>query len=256
MKKFFKVFIFSIFWAITISNVSAKETVAVFSANIEKPSAFYHSYAEVNNFIAQDIVNRIRKSNSFYSYMIYDAKNVLAQNSLAQRYRYSYAIDYEALEYVNKEKKSKYILLVSSDLDTQTYLMKGTFWGWLNVPGVDVISPKYNLITYCSLVDMDKQIIVWENIYEHLVGADYFATVTSNLSANLLLKKELKKYSTKLAERVASAVEMNILYPSLMIKVKDDIKGGVGGFINTIEKKLPKKNSSDKKEEKIKVESL
>ena len=93
--------------------------------------------------------------------------------NLTNRFKTSYNVDYTQLKKISNQ--ARYALLITSSIDSENYILRRTFWDFLNIAGATVIDPAYKISTYAVLVDtthmsIDEAIDAMTNIVLNKVG--------------------------------------------------------------------------------------
>jgi len=216
MQRFLKFLIFIML--ISCSHCYAEDnigTIGVLSGDGSALSPYYYIYPDAANMFAQDAINAINKGSDFKAVNLYETNKAVTAKNMNNGYQKSYIVDLPRLQKINKAANVDYILMITCGLDIQNYVMKGTWWNFFAVPGADVIDPKYNLITYVSLVDMSNNAIVWQNVYEQLIGAKNFNIMTVTPSPSFSQLKEIKKYSNTITQQMADNAVLYIKNPPM-----------------------------------------
>ena len=137
------------------------------------------------------------------------------------------------------------VLLITSGLDTQSYILRRTLWDFLNIPGAAVIDPAYLMTTNIVLIDTNKEIILWQNIYRKKITKVENRMMATNFGPAYEQLNKIKIYSQLLSEIVGTEIS-NVIDPkpieeSNKKNVKSKIiKSGDDFEKQTIEKSLEK----------------
>ena len=89
----------------------------------------------------------------------------LAQHFVYTRFKTTYNVNFPQLEKVAKANNQQYVLLLTSTIDAENYVLRRTLWDFLNIAGATVIDPAYKISTYAVLVDTKTNSILWSNTF-------------------------------------------------------------------------------------------
>ena len=81
---------------------------------------------------------------------------MIPARNLTNRFKTSYNIDYVQLKKIANKSQARYVLLLTSAIDSENYILRRTLWDFLNIPGATVVDPAYKICTYAALVDTQK----------------------------------------------------------------------------------------------------
>ena len=152
-----------------------KKTVLVLPDNIVTESLAIDSfiYNETAEFFSNEIINLLNKTDYIVSPTVSDERTLLKSNpsymvparDLTQKFKNSYNINYPLLKKVANVNKQQYVLLITSTLDSENYVLRRTLWDFLNIAGATVIDPAYKISTYAVLVDTKTNAVLWSNTF-------------------------------------------------------------------------------------------
>lgn len=200
--------------------------VLVLPDNIQFDSTNYFVYPDSSVIFASDTINEIKKSGKVETVSMTEVRDALRKNTklsiltkkALKEYKYNYNIpfvDFKAIAHCFDTNK---VLIITSQTDVQNYFLRRTLWDFLDIPGATVIDPAYKLSTYVTLIDVDKEQVIWQNTYyktissrENRIIAQSFAPATEQL-------EKIKFYSSYfLSADIAKMVQTNILPPAIPI---------------------------------------
>ena len=221
MKTFFRYILFVFIFLITQGISSAKECkILVLPDCLEVKSSEYFIYNEPSELLASDIIDYLDKNTSVKAPSVSYVHNVIFKNQRLElqtrdtlkRFKYTYNINYQAVSSIAKVFGVDKVLLITSGLDTQSYILRRTFWDFLNIPGAAVIDPAYMMTTNMVLVDVNKEVILWQNLYRKKITKVENRMMATNFGPAYEQLNKIKIYSTLLAEIVGIEVS-NVIDP-------------------------------------------
>ena len=199
------------------------KSVAILSDHILDPPTTYFNYPASSELFANSFANELKLRSKL------DVKNpaavkVALKNSVytpeikdfVTQYRINYNIDFEKIRPFAKLLKVDNILIVTTNVDTQTQMLKGTVWNLLNVPGADVVNPVHQIVTNVALLDVNSETVVWQNLYTKNLKAKDNGIIAVNFAPNNAQLKAVQEYSNVLSHQVANSVE-DVLCPQFYI---------------------------------------
>lgn len=230
MKSFVKLFIFIFFLGIQACS-AAEYKVLVLPDNLETPPPKnYYVYTEAAELLSTDIINCINQSQIVEAPTVSRVRKTLesdthlklvAKESL-KTYKYSYNIDFVAFKKLAKKFGTDKVLLITSGIDSQTYFMRRTFWDFLNIPGATTIDPAYRLSTNVALIDTEKEIVIWQNLYHRSLSTMEHRIVANNMAPAYEQLEKIKFYSSFFSPEIAQTVQFRLV-PSTVKSVDANI---------------------------------
>ncbi len=166
-----------------------------------------------------------------------DPSVLLAAKSLTGRYRTSYNVDYMALKKLAVKSNVRYVLLLTSYVDAENYVLRRTVWDFLNIPGATVVDPAYKISTYAVLVDTKTNQKVWGDTYYKTISVCENRIITRGPSPQAEQLQKIKDYSRLLCPQIAQNVQANVLTPDLLAKESNQIYYDIGNIDNVFTKK-------------------
>ena len=168
MKDLFKKLLIGIALLITPSAFAEDYKVLVIpdnivTDNIAIDSFIYNASAE---FFADDIVNLFNHTDYLSAPTVSETRNsykqdpsaMISAKNLTNKFKTTYNIDYVNLKKLALKSDSKYVLLITSHIDAENYILRRTPWDVLNIPGASVIDPAYKISTYAVLINTDYSV--------------------------------------------------------------------------------------------------
>lgn len=225
MRNLCKLLIFVCMFLLTATNVLAVENsqkykVLVLPDNVQFDSTNYYIFPDSSTVFASDIINELKKTKTGVVSMtdIRDALRrftpleLLTKRALSE-YKYNYNVSFVDLRNIAKYFKTDMVLLISSQTDVQNYFLRRTIWDFLNIPGTTVVDPAYKLSTFITLVDVQKEEIIWQETYYKKIGSMESRIIAQNFAPATEQLQKIKTYSAVLlAPTVANIVNLK-LYP-------------------------------------------
>ena len=129
----------------------------------------------------------------------------------------SYNVDYVTLKKVAAKEQARYVLLLTSHVDAENYILRRTFWDFLNIPGASVIDPAYKISTYAVLVDTDNNAKIWSDTFYKTISVCENRIITRGASPQTEQLGKIKDYSRYVCPQIARSVQRNILPASVIL---------------------------------------
>jgi hypothetical protein len=224
MKRFFRL-ILTLSIILTVGQgCFAAENLLVLPDNINFESPNYYIYPDSSVMFASDVINNIKANKQIQIVSMKTVRDSLRMSSrtreLAHKvmdgYKYNYNVDFIDLKDLAKRFNTNKILLITSTTDSQNYVMKRSWWSFINVPGVALIDPTYRVNSMVSLVDVDKEVVLWEKNYSKSIRADEDRILAVNFAPASEQLTKLKYYSTnEISPDIALYVESKLV-PSVI----------------------------------------
>ena len=130
-------------------------------------------YNAASEFFANEVINILNQTDYITSPTVSEERKLLKSNpsymiparNLTNRFKTSYNIDYVQLKKIANKSQARYVLLLTSAIDSENYILRRTLWDFLNIPGATVVDPAYKICTYAALVDTQKNNVLWSNTF-------------------------------------------------------------------------------------------
>jgi len=214
----------------------------VVTENIAVDSYIYNASAE---FFADEIISLLNSTDYITSPTVSEIRSSLKQDpscmisakNLTSRFRTSYNIDFQAVKKLAQRSKAQYVLLMTSYVDAENYILRRTFWDFLNIPGASVIDPAYKISTYAVLVDTNNNSKIWADTFYKTISTCENRIITRGTSPQTEQLQKIKDYSRYLCPQIAQNVQMNILPENLYAKESKHIEYDLGNIDNVFTKK-------------------
>ena len=176
-------------------------------------------YDECSEFFADGVSALVNKTDLIKSQPVSITREMLKKDpsvmmsakNLTNRFKNSYNIDYSAVKKLGQKAGTKYVLLITSSIDAQNYIMRRTLWDRLNIAGATVIDPAYKISTYAVLVDTSKNQRVWDDTYYKTISVCEHRIITKGPSPQTEQLEKIRDYSKYLCPQIAHHVQASIL---------------------------------------------
>ena len=210
--------------------------------NVAIDSYIYDATAE---FFADEITAILNETDNIESKTVSDVraefKNnptlTLAAKDLMYRFRNSYNVDYEAVKKIAKQSGERYVLLLTSTIDAENYILRRTWWDFFNVPGASVIDPAYKINTYAVLVDSKNNQKLWSDTYYKTISTVENRIITRGPSPQTEQLSRIKDYSKYICPQIAQNVQLSILPEDVLASESKVIDYDIGNIDNVFTKK-------------------
>lgn len=170
-----------------------------------------------------------------------DLKNLptamIAAKELTGRFKTSYNVDYDAVKKIAKQMNCRYVLLITSTIDAENYILRRTLWDFLNIPGATVVDPAYKINTYAVLVDSETSQKLWSDTYYKTISTVENRIITRGASPQTEQLSRIKDYSRYICPQIAQNVQIHILPPDVLARESNVIDYDIGNIDNVFTKK-------------------
>ncbi len=206
--------------------VSAEQyKVVIIPDNVVTETAAVDSYIydASAEFFADGVVNILNQTDFIQVPTVSDVRNVLRSEpssivnakNLTSKFKSSYNINYQQLKKVAQKTQTKYVLMLTSSIDAENYILRRTLWDFLNIAGATVIDPAYKINTYAVLVDTDKNVVVWSDTFYKTISVCENRIITRGPSPQTEQLEKIRDYSRLLCPQIAEKVQLSILPPDV-----------------------------------------
>lgn len=214
----------------------------VVTENIEVDSYIYNASAE---FFSDEVVAILNSTDYINSPTVSEVRKALKNDpsamitakNMTSRFRSSYNVDYVALKKLANKSNSRYVLLMTSYVDAENYILRRTPWDFLNIPGASVVDPAYKLSIYAVLVDTANNRKLWSDTYYKTISVCENRIITRGTSPQTEQLQKIKDYSRYLCPQIAQNVQQNVLPPQVFAKESNQIYFDMGNIDNVFTKK-------------------
>lgn len=249
MRDLFKIWIVGavLFFAPFAMGAEKKYTVVILPDNIVTESAALDSYIYNNTaeFFSGEVINLLNKTDYIKSPTVSEERNLLKGNAsymipareLTDRYRTTYNIDYKKLNKVANANKAQYVLMLTSTIDSENYVLRRTMWDFLNIAGATVVDPAYKISTYAALVDTKTNNVLWSNTFYKTISVVESRILTRGPSPQTEQLQKIRDYSRMLCPEIAENVQISVLTDAEYANESYKIYYDMANFDNIFTKK-------------------
>lgn len=224
-----------------------KYTVVILPDNVVTESAALDSYIYNNTaeFFANEVINLLNKTDYIKSPTVSEERNLLKGNAsymipardLTNRFKTTYNIDYKKLNKIASANKAQYVLMLTSTIDSENYVMRRTLWDFLNIAGAAVVDPAYKISTYAALVDTKNNSVAWSNTFYKTISVVEGRILTRGPSPQTEQLQKIRDYSRMLCPEIAENVQVSVLTDDEFAKESYKIYYDMANFDNIFTKK-------------------
>ena len=196
-------------------------------------------------FFAGEVANILNQTDYIKVPTISEERNLLKSNpytmvsarNLTGRFRNTYTVDYISLKKIADKAQARYALLITSAIDSENYILRRTFWDFLNIPGAAVVDPAYKISTYAVLVDTKNNTVLWSNTFYKTISVVENRIITRGPSPQTEQLQKIRDYSRMLCPEIAQNVQLKVLPADTFAKESNQIYYDMGNFDNVFTKK-------------------
>lgn len=214
----------------------------IVTENIAVDSFIYNATSE---FFADDVITLLNNTDYINAPTVSETRNLLKQDAggmisarnLTNKFRTTYNVDYITLKKIANKTDSKYVLLITSYIDAENYVLRRTLWDVLNIPGATVVDPAYKISTYAVLVDAEKNSKLWSDTFYKTISVCENRILSKGPSPQTEQLQKIKDYSKYLSPQIAQNIQLNVLPKSVYESETTQIDYGMGDIDNVFTKK-------------------
>lgn len=235
-----------------------KYTVLILPDNIVTESAAIDSYIynQTSEFFANEIITLLNRTDYIKSPTVSDERVILKSSpsymiparELTNRYKTTYNIDYPKLKKIAQASKSRFVLMLTSSIDSENYVLRRTVWDFLNIAGASVIDPAYKISTYAVLVDTSNNSVLWSNTFYKTISVVESRILTKGPSPQTEQLQKIRDYSRMLCPEIAENVQLSVLSDAEYAKESYKIYYDMANFDNIFTKKYRRWYKEGKKD--------
>ncbi len=224
-----------------------KKTVLILPDNIVTDTVSVDSYIydSTAEFFSNEIINLLNKTDYIKSPNVSEERKLLKSNpsylisakDLTKKFKTSYNVNYPLLDKVAKINNQQYVLLLTSTIDSENYILRRTFWDFLNIAGATVIDPAYKINTYAVLVDTKNNTVLWSNTFYKTISTVESRIITRGPSPQTEQLQKIRDYSRMLCPEIAQSVQLSVLTNDEYTKESYKIYYDMANFDNIFTKK-------------------
>ena len=223
-------------------------------------------YNATSEFFASEVINILNQTDYIKSPTVSELRKQLKNNpaymipakNLTSKFKTTYNIDYVQLKKIAAVSRSGYVLLLTSSIDSENYILRRTVWDFLNIPGATVIDPAYKICTYAALIDIKNNIVLWSNTFYKTISVVEGRIITRGPSPQTEQLQKIRDYSRMLCPEIAQNVQQRVLPSNVYSNESNQIYYDMGNFDNEFTKKYRrwyKEGSKDINVAKTKVDA-
>lgn len=222
----------------------------------------YNAYFKTPEFFLQDVRADLVKSGisvvsvdttqRLLSQLGFNQYDIEALGSLQQ----GYDLDYALLKKIARAIGVKKLVVMTSSVDIQRDFLKNTLWNVANVSGLDVVNPTHRVSVYVAYVDVENEIVLWEQIYAKNIRNNKFKNLDTTISSNYEGMLRLKEYSKYISPEIAKNVRMRTIDPSYQTPPVEINRGNVAKYFKDMKNVGSRKRLTDIDAKKWDTEKL
>ncbi len=202
-------------------------------------------YNATSEFFANEVINLLNQTDFITSPTVSEERKLLKSSpysmiparNLTNKFKTSYNIDFVQLKKIAATNQARYVLLMTSSVDSENYILRRTVWDFMNVPGATVIDPAYKISTYAALVDVQKNSVLWSNTFYKTISVVESRIIPRGPSPQTEQLQKIRDYSRMLCPEIAQNVQLKVLTPADYAKESTQIYYDMGNFDNVFTKK-------------------
>lgn len=247
MRDLFKILVVGIIMFAAPYVFAEQYKVLVIPDNIvtENEAVDSYIYNATSEFFANEVINILNQTDYIKSPTVSEERKLLKSNAstmipaknLTTRFRTSYNIDFVQLKKITTKSQARYALLITSAIDSENYILRRTFWDFVNIPGATVVDPAYKINTYAALVDTQNNTVLWSNTFYKTISVVENRIITRGPSPQTEQLSKIRDYSRMLCPEIAQNVQLKVLPPQTYNKESNQIYYDMGNFDNVFTKK-------------------
>lgn len=258
MRDLFKILVVGIIMFAAPYVFAEQYKVLVIPDNIvtENEAVDSYIYNATSEFFANEVINILNQTDYIKSPTVSEERKLLKSNAstmipaknLTTRFRTSYNIDFVQLKKIATKSQARYALLITSAIDSENYILRRTFWDFVNIPGATVVDPAYKINTYAALVDTQNNTVLWSNTFYKTISVVENRIITRGPSPQTEQLSKIRDYSRMLCPEIAQNVQLKVLPPQTYNKESNQIYYDMGNFDNVFTKKYRRWHKEGKKD--------
>lgn len=214
----------------------------IVTENVALDSYIYNASAE---FFADEVASILNDTDYISSPSVSEVRAVLkkdpsgmiAAKNLTSRFQTSYNVDYLAVKKIANKVNARYVLLLTSYIDSENYILRRTVWDFLNIPGAAVVDPAYKVSTYAVLVDTSNNTKLWSDTYYKTISVCENRIITRGASPQTEQLAKIKDYSRYVCPQIAQNVQLHVLPEAVFAKESKQVYYDIGNIDNVFTKK-------------------
>lgn len=225
MKKFFKILTILLCLLSAVKSCYAEEyKILVLPDSLQFSSTNYYIYPDASVIFASDTINCLKQRDHVHTVSMGEVRDQFRKNQRLKQlsdhalkeFKYNFNVDFVDLKKIANSFSVGKVLLISSTTDIQTFFLKRTIQDFFNIPGCSVIDPAYKLSTNVALIDVEKELVVWQQSYYQNIGSMENRILAVGFAPASEQLEKIKKYSSFLSSTISQKVEYKILPPPIL----------------------------------------
>jgi len=214
----------------------------IVTESVALDSYIYNASAE---FFADDVITILNDTDYINAPTVSETRlslknspnSLLAAKNLTSKFKTSYNVDYVTLKKIAAKTDSKYVLLITSHIDAENYILRRTVWDFLNVAGATVVDPAYKISTYAVLIDTENNAKLWSDTYYKTISVCESRIITRGASPQTEQLQKIKDYSRYVTPQIAQNVQLKVLPADIYEKESKQVYYDMGNIDNVFTKK-------------------
>lgn len=202
-------------------------------------------YDSASEFFADEIAALLNTTDNIETKTISEVRDelkknptaVLAAKELTNRFKTAYNVDYNSAKKLASQTNNRYVLLLTSTIDAENYILRRTWWDFFNIAGASVIDPAYKINTYAVLIDTKNNQKLWSDTYYKTISVVENRIITRGPSPQTEQLGKIKDYSRYVCPQIAHYVQANILPENVLASESNIIDYDMGNIDNVFTKK-------------------
>lgn len=247
MRDIFKILLIGVFFFFAQTAYAESYKLLVLPDNIVTDTASIDSfiYDEASEFFADGIINLINTTDNIKSQSVSEIRTKLKSNpsamlsakSLTSKFKMTYNIDYEAVKRLANQTGNRYVLLLTSTIDAENYILRRTICNFFNIAGASVVDPAYKINTYAALIDTQNNKKLWSDTFYKTISVVENRIITRGPSPQTEQLNKIKDYSSYICPQIAHHVQLSILPEDILANESTVIDYDMGNIDNVFTKK-------------------
>ncbi len=202
-------------------------------------------YSNTAEFFTPYIVNEINKTHYMHAPTVTDVRNRITKDywltkSAAKAmddFRRYYILDFNFAKKVANLYNTNLVMLLTSTIDANNYIMRRTWWTFFEIPGSSALDPALKINIYTVIIDTNKEQIVWSKTYQKTISTVENRIVPIGYSPQTEQLQKMKDYSVYLAPRVAQSIQDTLLTAEQKLLEPNMIHTDYGSIDNVFTKR-------------------
>ena len=202
-------------------------------------------YNATSEFFAGEVINILNQTDYIKSPTVSEERKLIKNSpsiyistkNCMNQFKTTYNIDYSAVKKVASQSKARYVVLLTSTIDSENYILRRTVWDFLNIPGATVVDPAYKINTYVVLIDTERNFVLWSNTFYKTISTVENRIITRGPSPQTEQLNKIRDYSRMLCPEIAQNIQLKVLPANIYSKESKQIYYDMANFDNVFTKK-------------------